>query len=84
MNILVSPEDEQLHKFRLELKKYTSTQEVINSELKVIEENSHRPVDINYKITEDEYSYCRTFGDRSMAEGCHHKGEDIYSQLIEK
>ncbi|BAY15560.1 hypothetical protein NIES2109_31140 [Nostoc sp. HK-01] len=85
MNILVTPEDEQLHKFRSELGKYTNTQEVINTPLKVIEEYSHRPADINQKITrEDEHACCQMFRDRSMAEGCDHTEYYIYSELVEK
>ncbi|MBE9007152.1 hypothetical protein IQ259_19290 [Fortiea sp. LEGE XX443] len=85
MNILVTPEDDQLHKFRLELGKYPNTQEVISTAYKVIEENTHRPTDINQKITiEDENLYCRTFGDRSIAEGCNHTEDDIYTGLVEK
>lgn len=85
MNILVTPEDEQIHKFRSELGKYTNTQEVINTALKVIEEHAHRPADINQKINiEDDHVYCRRFGDRSMAEGCHHQNDYIDFELVEK
>jgi len=85
MNILVTPEDEQLNKFRIELGKYTNNQEAITTSLKVIEENIHRPTDINQKITmDDEELCCRNFGDRSMAEGCNHSENYIYTELIEK
>ncbi|MBE9205607.1 hypothetical protein IQ244_03595 [Nostoc sp. LEGE 06077] len=85
MNILVTPEDEQLHKFRSELGKYTNTQEVINTTWKVVEENSHRPADINQKTSiEDEHTCCRIFRDRSMGEGCSHTEDYIDSELVEK
>ncbi|MCC5639476.1 hypothetical protein LC593_27355 [Nostoc sp. CHAB 5844] len=85
MNILVTDEDEQLHKFRSELGKYTNTQEVINTALKVIEENLHRPADINQKITIEDEDVCyRTFGDRSMAEGCDYTKDYIDCELVEK
>ncbi|MBD2493731.1 hypothetical protein [Nostoc sp. FACHB-280] len=85
MNILVTPEDEQLDKLRLELAKFTNTQEVINTSLKLIEENSHRPADINPKRTiEDDNACCQTFRDRSMVEGCDHQKYDNYFDLIEK
>lgn len=85
MNILVTSEDEQLNKFRLELGKYTNTQELIDTTFKVIEENTHRPTDINQRTNiEDEHLCCRNFGDRSMVEGCNHFDDYIYSELIEK
>ncbi|MBU7584314.1 MAG: hypothetical protein KAF91_15605 [Nostoc sp. TH1S01] len=85
MNILVTPEDEQLHKFRFELGKFTNTQEAITTGLKIIEENSHRPADINSKITiEEEHYCCRIFRDRSMGEGCDSTQYDIDSELFEK
>ncbi|MBD2436012.1 hypothetical protein [Nostoc sp. FACHB-110] len=85
MNILVAPEDEQFNKFRFELGKYTNTHEVFSNPIKVIEENTHRPTDINQKITiEDEQLCCRTFRDRSMAEGCNHTEDYTYTELIEK
>jgi hypothetical protein len=85
MNILVTPEDEQLNKLRIELGRYTSNQEVISSTLKVIEENIHRPTGIDKKITiEDEEFCCRTFRDRSMAEGCNHSDDYTNTELIEK
>lgn len=85
MNILVTPEDEQLHKFRIELGKYPNAQEVISTAFKVIEENTHRPEDINQKINiEDEHLCCRTFDDRSMAEGCNHTEDYIDTDLVEK
>ncbi|MBD2445720.1 hypothetical protein H6G76_00855 [Nostoc sp. FACHB-152] len=85
MNIFVTSEDEQLNKLRIELGKYTSTPEVNSNTLKLIEENTHRPTDINQKTTiEDEQLCCRTFRDRSMAEGCSHYEDYIYTELIEK
>lgn len=85
MSILITPEDEQLHKFRIELGKYTNTQEVISTAFKVIEENWHRPADINQKIIlEEECLYCRSFSDRSMAQEYNYTQEYIYTDLLEK
>jgi hypothetical protein len=85
MNILVTPEDEQLNKFRIELGKYTNTQEVVNSPFEVLEENTHRPTDVNPKIfIEDEQLCCRTFRDRLMAEGGNDSDYYIDTELIEK
>jgi hypothetical protein len=85
MNILLTPEEEQLHKFQIELERYSNTQEVFSSPIKPIEENSHRPADINQKITiEDEHLCCQNFGDRSMPEVCIYTQNYIHTELLEK